>query len=102
MLHIFFDKSPRFQKLFSVFKSASRSPLGVPVGRPRGRSPLEYNGRSMSRHLDMRGRGGYSDFSRSRIPRGPRTTYSPPFVREINGRHDESRGRRGRDDRRRR
>ncbi|CAH8482860.1 unnamed protein product [Schistosoma bovis] len=85
-----------------ISRRRSRSPLGVPVGRPRGRSPLEYNGRSMSRHLDMRGRGGYSDFSRSRIPRGPRTTYSPPFVREINGRHDESRGRRGRDDRRRR
>ncbi|CAH8492803.1 unnamed protein product [Schistosoma rodhaini] len=86
-----------------ISRRRSRSPLGVPVGRPRGRSPPEsYDGRSMSRHLDMRGRGGYSDFSRSRIPRGPRATYSPPFVREMNGRRDESRGRRGRDDRRRR
>ncbi|CAH8436197.1 unnamed protein product [Schistosoma turkestanicum] len=86
-----------------ISRRRSRSPLGIPVGRPRGRSPPEsYDGRSMSRHLDTRGRGGYSDYSRPRIPREPRGNYSPPFVREMNGRRDESRGRRGRDDRRRR
>ncbi|KAH8854889.1 Serine/arginine-rich splicing factor 7 [Schistosoma japonicum] len=86
-----------------ISRRRSRSPLGAPVGRLRGRSPPDsYNGRSISRNFDTRGRGGYGDLSRPRIPREPRANYSPPFVREMNGRRDESRGRRGRDDRRRR
>ncbi|CAH8442924.1 unnamed protein product [Heterobilharzia americana] len=64
-----------------VSRRRSRSPLGAPGGRPRGRSPpVSYDGRSASRHLVMRGRGGYGDFSRPRVPREPRGAYSPPTL----------------------